>query len=127
MEAKLDSDDGVKLVTEQGVTAYSYLNTYLHNSPPLGTPLGTSHGSDILINRNLPLSASAQNATQIYYISFLYYQDPNAIDPAVRWPAYEFTERRLLNFTLNTVELGTDFFREDQWKTIVSLSDTLKT
>lgn len=108
--------------TDRGVVAYSYLNTYLHGTPVLGT----FHGSDILNDRTVPLSAVAMNATQQYFISFTYYQDPNKIPAAVQWPTWDGTNRKLLNFTANTIDIGTDFFREPQYQTLVSLSSKLK-
>lgn len=109
-------------VTAQGVTAWSYINTYLHGN----SSLGTFHGADTLNDRSTALSKVAQNATQIYYISFTYHQDPNAIPPSVQWPQWNNTHRRLLNFSLDQVELGTDYFREKQYETLLSLRGRMK-
>ncbi|QIW95643.1 hypothetical protein AMS68_001161 [Peltaster fructicola] len=104
------------------VKAWSYLNTYLYGT----SPLGTFHASDLLENRVVPISLASQNATQIYYISFAYYQDPNAITPAVHWPQWDNTNRNILNFTLLDVELGKDNFRESQYQTLSSLLSRLR-
>lgn len=109
-------------VTARGVAAWSYINTYLHGN----SSLGTFHGADTLNDRSTALSKVAQNATQTYYIAFTYHQDPNAITPSVQWPKWNGTNRELLNFTLNQVELGTDFFREQQYQVLRSLNGKLR-
>jgi carboxylesterase type B len=101
------------IITANGITAYSYLATYLH-----GTPIvGTVHGSDILalfFNLNLPIWPS--NSILNYYIAFVNDLDPNtaeSIYTLTEWPKYDSDSREILSFGALTTTKDVDDFRSE--------------
>lgn len=109
-------------VTSQGVSAWSYINTFDNTN----SSLGAYHGIEITNDETGKFSKVAKNATQTYYISFIYHQDPNSITPSVQWPMWTNEGRALLNFTQEKVEVGNDTFREAQYQTLLSLNGRIR-
>lgn len=106
------------LITEQGVSAWSYLASYLQGTPILGT----FHASDILfatygtLGQNIPLIT-----TQTHYISFVNNLNPNTIStapPLINWPQWSNASGRpqLLNQRALTNRLITDDFRSGAYR-----------
>ncbi|KAI1767028.1 sterol esterase [Hypoxylon sp. FL1150] len=95
-----------------GVPSWSYLASYDYGTPILGT----FHTSDILQVFYGVLPNYASNATQSYYLSFLYTMDPNDGTSAdyQAWPQWNET-KELLQFWDTTSNLLADDFRSDSY------------
>lgn len=94
------------------VKSWSYLATYLHGLPVLGT----FHASDILeVYDNAPFAIPA-SSIQTYYISFINYLNPNTISiaaPLIEWPQWKAsTSMQMMNFSALQNTLIQDNFRQ---------------
>lgn len=98
---------GVSLLSPD-VKSWSYLATYDH-----GTPLmGTFHGSDIIqVIFGIKDNYAARSIRE-YYFSFLHYLDPNARGKYPEWPQWS-QGQTLLNITADAVQPLKDDFRQD--------------
>ncbi|RMD40452.1 hypothetical protein DV735_g4666, partial [Chaetothyriales sp. CBS 134920] len=107
------------------VPSWSYLSSYLHGLPILGT----LHASDIpyafgWLGDNVPTVS-----IQTYYISFINSLDPNTIStssPLIKWPQYSTSSPQLLNFQLSSNALITDDFRQGAAKYIAANMDQFR-
>jgi acetylcholinesterase len=89
------------------VPCWSYLSTYLHGLPILGT----FHGSDVAVAYgSLP---GTSLSVQTYYLNFFHSMDPGAAWPA--WPQWS-AERQLMNFRLLSERLIGDDFRQASYQ-----------
>ncbi|KAF2766881.1 cholinesterase, partial [Teratosphaeria nubilosa] len=98
----------------QDVNVWSYLNTYFHGTPVLGT----THALDVLVDYgDGPLELTLNtNAVQEYYISFINHLDPNSLGtsaPLIEWPKWSHSSGKpqLLDFGATSLSLITDDFR----------------
>jgi triacylglycerol lipase len=96
------------------VPSWSYMASYGHNLPFLGT----FHGSDVLqffygIQNNY-----ASKAMYTYYLSFVYDQDPNSrAGNYIDWPLWG-ENRTLMHFFEDHGDLLADDFRQDSWEAL---------
>ncbi|GAB7351991.1 hypothetical protein MBLNU459_g2513t1 [Dothideomycetes sp. NU459] len=90
------------------VNTWSYLDSHLYGTPVLGT----FHASDVLeIYDDLPSLVTALTF-QNYYVSFVNYLDPNAIDSGeIEWPQYSTSNPELVQFQALSNNLLADTFR----------------
>lgn len=97
----------LKAITEQ-VPAWSYLASYLHVVPALGT----FHASDLLFAFGV-LPGPITDTIQTHYISFVNHLDPNTIKPQgtmINWPEWNSSNPQLLHqLALSNELLGDDF------------------
>lgn len=108
-------------LTKLGVSAWSYINSYLHDA---GGPFGTFHATDVVNDRLLTFNQKARDVQLAAYVSMAYYGQPNAF--AAQWPLWSDAGRDLLNFTEAGVSNGKDDFREAQYRAIVRLGSKLQ-
>ncbi|KAK5112454.1 hypothetical protein LTR62_004210 [Meristemomyces frigidus] len=107
----------------QKVPAWSYLNTYFHGTPVLGT----FHGSDILVaygDGPLELALDAQTVQQ-YYIAFVNHLDPNALgtaSPLIEWPQWSNASGspQLVDFAATGLSTIPDTFRSNVYDYLVN-------
>ncbi|KAJ5129146.1 Carboxylesterase type B [Penicillium bovifimosum] len=93
------------------VPFWSYLSSYEHNVPFLGT----YHGSDIARVLYGVLPDYASQSLHSYYLSFVYEQDPNAkADKYMNWPQWA-DNHSLMNFFDDHGTLLRDDFRRDSY------------
>ena len=90
------------------VKSWSYLATYDHGTPILGT----FHGSDILQVFNGILPNNAARSIRGYYYSFINDLDPNSNNDLDEWPQWS-TGKQLQTFGAKNNSLQTDDFRDD--------------
>ncbi|KAI0020421.1 alpha/beta-hydrolase [Xylariomycetidae sp. FL0641] len=105
--------------TNPDVPAWSYLSSYDHGTPILGT----FHGSDLLQVFYGVLPNYASEAIQGYYINFVYNMDPNTADYA-DWPQWN-EDKQLMQFHADDANLLADDFRSDQYDFIAANVDSL--
>lgn len=102
------------------VPIWSYLSSYAHPLPILGT----FHGSDLLqVFNGLPPS-HATSSTRQYYFNFFYNQDPNkgnVVD--ANWPLWKENKTLLWFKTLFSNDYLTDSFRGDQFAVLAKLAE----
>jgi carboxylesterase type B len=92
------------------VPIWSYLSTYFHGTPIMGT----AHGTDLLklffkVGQDFP-----RQAIWTHYISFINDLDPNTItapQTALRWPQWKNDTRQLVSFNEKNTTLMKDDFR----------------
>ncbi|KAJ5337237.1 Carboxylesterase [Penicillium brevicompactum] len=100
--------------SKPGVPSWSYLSSYGHNLPFLGT----FHGSDILQLFFGFLPNYASKAMQSYYLSFVYDQDPNArAGNYMNWPQWS-GNHSLMQFFDDHGALLSDDFRQDTYEVL---------
>lgn len=104
------------------VPSWSYLSSYLHGTPILGT----FHASDLLeAYFNLP-SVTAATSIQTFYISFINSLDPNIIPQLLPWPRYDTLTQSLYNFQAATNVIIQDNFRQSSYEALRSNQPSLK-
>jgi carboxylesterase type B len=98
------------------VPSWSYLSTYDHGLPFLGT----FHGSDVLQVFHGILQNYGSKAIHSYYLSFVYDQDPNtrACD-YMDWPQWA-NNQSLMEFSIDRGGLLPDNFRQDSYNQIMA-------
>ncbi|KAJ5588003.1 secreted lipase [Penicillium hispanicum] len=93
------------------VPFWSYLSSYDHGTPIIGT----FHGSEVLQLFNGILPNYASKSIHSYYLSFVYYQDPNSrATNYMHWPQWSKNES-LMNFFNDHGALLADDFRNDTY------------
>ncbi|KAJ5186072.1 Carboxylesterase type B [Penicillium cf. griseofulvum] len=93
------------------VPSWSYLSSYDHGLPFLGT----FHGSDIIQVFYGILPNYGSKSIHSYYLSFVYEQDPNArAGDYMHWPQWA-DNQSLMNFFLDRGALLPDDFRQDSY------------
>lgn len=97
------------------VPSWSYLASYDHGTPVVGT----FHASDILQVFDDIVPDYAGSAFRSYYYSFLYNLDPNKGSGYTTWPQWSASEQ-LLQFTSSSSNLLTDNFRQASYEYIVA-------
>ncbi|KAJ5951511.1 Carboxylesterase type B [Penicillium vulpinum] len=98
-------------IAKPDVPSWSYLATYAHIIPFLGT----FHGSDILQVFYGILPNYASKSIHSYYLSFVYELDPNAkAGDYMHWPRYD-NNQSLMNFCIDRGLLLPDNFRQDTY------------
>ncbi|KAJ5298066.1 hypothetical protein PENANT_c039G08261 [Penicillium antarcticum] len=98
------------------VPFWSYLSSYNHDLPFLGT----FHGSDIFQVFQGILPNYASKSLHTYYLSFVYEQDPNAkAGNYMEWPEWSGNQS-LMNFFIDHASLLPDNFRQDTYDYLVS-------
>lgn len=93
------------------VPSYSYLSTYFHGTPILGT----FHATDIL-NVYFEVQPEPAAAIQTYYVAFVNDLDPNSLGtkaPLIEWPLWKNDTRELLEFGVTENGLLNDTFRDE--------------
>lgn len=103
--------------------SWSFLASY-----DRGTPiLGTFHTSDILQVFFGIYDNYAAKSIRTYYLTFLYFQDPNAHSNGTypEWPSWGKT-KQLLNFAADKATIIKDNFRADSHKAIKKMGNTLR-
>lgn len=105
------------------VSTWSYLSSYAHPLPILGT----FHGSDVIqVFYGLP-PTYATTSTRKYYLNFLYNQDPNAdADDIEHWPRWQENRTLLWFETLFKNSYLTDDFRSKQYAALLKLGNTAR-
>ncbi|KGO67459.1 Carboxylesterase, type B [Penicillium italicum] len=99
-----------------GVPSWSYLSSYDHGIPLLGT----FHGSDVVQVFYGILSNYGSKSLHSYYLSFVYEQDPNAkAGDYMDWPQWG-TNHSLMNFFVDHGALLPDDFRQDSYDQIMA-------
>lgn len=98
------------VTTSLGMKSWSYLSSYDHGTPILGT----THGSDLLQVFFGVLPDYASSAFRAYYISFVNHLDPNAGTNGTYpdWPEWGGS-RQLLNMNAHNSQFIADDFRQD--------------
>lgn len=101
-------------LTNPEVPAWSYLSSYGHGMPFLGT----FHSSDVAqVFYGIP-SNFASRAIQTYYINFINSQDPNVgARGYMNWPRWG-DSLQLVNFFCQNASLLTDDFRQESYEFI---------
>ncbi|KAI9927284.1 hypothetical protein MW887_003671 [Aspergillus wentii] len=98
------------------VPSWSYLSSYDHGTPILGT----FHGSDLLQVFYGILPNYASRSIHTYYLSFVYELDPNAKrGEFMEWPQWS-EGSELMNFFADKGELIKDDFRNDTYALLQS-------
>jgi carboxylesterase type B len=100
------------------VPVWSYLATYFHGTPIMGT----AHGTDLLklffqVGQDFP-----RQATWTYYISFINNLDPNTItapQTALKWPQWKNDTRQLASFNEKDTTIIKDDFRSNTYDFIL--------
>ncbi|KAL2871205.1 Alpha/Beta hydrolase protein [Aspergillus lucknowensis] len=105
------------------VPSWSYLGTYDHGTPILGT----FHGSDLLQVFFGIFDNYAAQSTRTYLVNFLYSMDPNGdlSGEYPEWPQW-VKAREILNIQADKVSLLKDDFRSDSYEVIKKLSGALR-
>lgn len=105
------------------VPAWSYLSSYQHHFPVLGT----CHASDLLYIFLGIVSTHATKSTRKYYLNFLYNLDPNSdADDYDHWPYWQQNRSLLWFETQFKNSLLTDDFRDEQHAALLKLGDTAR-
>lgn len=98
------------------VPSWSYLSSYDHGLPFLGT----FHGSDVVQVFYGILSNYGSKSLHSYYLSFVYEQDPNAkAGEYMDWPQWG-NNQSLMNFFIDRGALLPDDFRQDSYNQIMA-------
>lgn len=105
------------------VPSWSYLSTYDHGTPVLGT----FHGSDLLQVFYGIFDNFAAQSTRTYFINFIHSLDPNAnlTDGYPHWPQWK-KGKQLVNFAKDKATLIADDFRSDSFEVIKKLGGVLR-
>jgi len=93
---------------------WSYLGSYLHGTPILGT----FHASDILYSYGYLGDNVPTTTLQTAYIAFTNNLDPNALgtsSPLINWPKWTASNPQLLSMTQLSNSLIEDDFRQDSY------------
>ncbi|KAJ5116860.1 hypothetical protein N7456_001208 [Penicillium angulare] len=99
-----------------GTNFWSYLATYGHETPVLGT----NHASDLTDVFFVTEPTFVSTTLQKYWLNFLYSLDPNtgiSRDGNPEWPLYK-NESEILSFNKNNVTIIKDEFRNDSFQVI---------
>lgn len=105
------------------VPSWSYLSSYAHGTPILGT----FHGTDMLqVYSGFPDNVAARS-TRTYFINFIHSLDPNAglADEYPEWPRWAKT-RELVNFASDKTTILADDFRSDSYNVIKKIRGALR-
>lgn len=99
------------------VPAWSYLASYLHGLPYLGT----FHGTDVLEAYKSDPIRSVGATIRTFYIHFVHHLDPNRGSPdasiaASHWPRWTEDSKLVLDMRNGSSRLIVDDFREDSYK-----------
>ncbi|CAG8885691.1 unnamed protein product [Penicillium egyptiacum] len=98
------------------VSSWSYLSSYYHGLPILGT----FHGSDVLQLFHGILQNYGSKSIHSYYLSFVYEQDPNAkAGDYMDWPQWG-NNQSLMGFSIDCGALLPDNFRQDSYDQIMA-------
>ncbi|KAF2083603.1 putative extracellular lipase [Saccharata proteae CBS 121410] len=104
------------------VSAWSYLSSYYHATPVLGT----FHETDLFVIYDDTM-ATLQSQILTYYISFVNSLDPNSIAQNITWPAWTNASAELLQFqTGGANNLLADDFRSPAYDFLVSHESELR-
>lgn len=105
------------------VPSWSYLATYDHGTPVLGT----FHGSDLLQVFYGIFDNYAAQSTRTYFINFIHSLDPNAnrTEEYPHWPQWK-KGKELVNFAKDEATLIVDDFRSDSFEIIKNLGGVLQ-
>ncbi|EME79191.1 uncharacterized protein MYCFIDRAFT_57762 [Pseudocercospora fijiensis CIRAD86] len=110
-------------VQPKGVKTWSYLSSYFHGTPVLGT----FHASDLLFSFALMGDADANpitNTIQTYYVSFVNDLDPNSLGSGsgrqINWPNWTPNSAQLLNFQSLANQIISDDFRNAAYQYLLS-------
>lgn len=114
----------------QGVPAWTYLNSYLHGTPLLGT----FHAADLVVlYGGIPTTYTSPVNPIDYYISFFNYLDPNALSQAnkkssanVYWPKWTQQGREMLGFAAFNTSVIADNYREPQYQALLKQAGILQ-
>ena len=111
------------LAAKPDVPAWSYLASYDHGTPILGT----FHGSDLLQVFYGILPNHASRSIHSYYLSFVYDLDPNQRSGKEfpNWPAWA-EENELMQFFNDRGDLLKDEFRNDTYAFLVENVDSFR-
>lgn len=111
------------LAAKPDVPAWSYLASYDHGTPILGT----FHGSDLLQVFYGILPNYASRSIHSYYLSFVYDLDPNQRKGKEfpEWPAWA-EEKELMHFFVDRGDLLKDEFRNDTYGFLVENVDSFR-
>ena len=111
------------LTVKPDVPAWSYLASYDHGTPILGT----FHGSDLLQVFYGILPNHASRSIHSYYLSFVYDLDPNQRSGKEfpNWPAWA-EENELMQFFNDRGDLLKDEFRNDTYAFLVENVDSFR-
>ncbi|KAL4893624.1 Alpha/Beta hydrolase protein [Aspergillus ambiguus] len=102
------------------VPCWSYLSSYDHGTPILGT----LHGSDILQVFYGILPNYASRAIHTYYFSFVYDLDPNSRrGNLMKWPQWK-ADNQLMHFMADRGALLKDDFRSDTYEFLIKNVDS---
>ena len=102
---------------DDGLPGWSFLSTYYHGLPVLGT----THFSDIIKvfdgDAKRPFATSAMRQ---YIFSFLYHRDPNhhGSGESLYWPRWSLEGRAMLNISSHDALIMRDDYREDSYEII---------
>jgi carboxylesterase type B len=95
--------------------------------------MGTSHGSDLILFKIQKPVAAYEHILQ-YYISFIYYQDPNKIShqncggkKLIEWPRWNSVDRYLIQFNDGDDEVIVEDFRETAFDYLRSIESEIRT
>lgn len=100
----------------QEVPTWSYLASYLHLVPALGT----FHASDLLFAFGV-LPGPITDTIQTHYISFVNHLDPNTIKPQgtiIHWPGWNSTDPQLLHMLALSNDVLADDFRQGAYEVL---------
>lgn len=106
----------LKHITNSGVPAWSYLASYLHLVPVLGT----FHASDLIFAFGI-VPGPITDTIQTHYISFVNHLDPNTIKPSgtmINWPEWNETDPQLLHELALSNQLIKDDFRQGAYQVL---------
>lgn len=108
----------VLTATAEKVPAWSYLATYFHGTPVMGT----AHATDILKMFFGVGQKFSQQAMWTYYISFINDLDPNTIaspETGLKWPQWKNDTRQLASFNERDTTIIKDDFRPKTYEYIL--------
>ncbi|EME38430.1 hypothetical protein DOTSEDRAFT_75835 [Dothistroma septosporum NZE10] len=104
-------------VVSSKVKSWSYLSTYLHGTPVLGT----FHGSDIVFAYGLAGDNAITDSIQTYYINFVNNLNPNTgTTGQVVWPQWQSGNPQLLEFGALNNSLLADDFRQASYQDLLA-------
>lgn len=105
----------LKAITQE-VPTWSYLASYLHLVPALGT----FHASDLLFAFGI-VPGPVTDTIQTHYISFVNHLDPNTIEPQgtiIHWPEWNSTSPQLLHLLALSNSVLADDFRQGAYEVL---------
>ena len=105
------------------VSSWSYLATYDHGTPVMGT----FHGSDLLQVFYGIFDNYAAKSIRTYFVNFLYSLDPNEglNGTYPEWPTWK-DQKQLLNFGKDSATTLTDDFRSDSFEVFEEILGDLR-